>query len=133
MASASDRALDRPAAGRGAWRRTTGYGLAALSATKAVDLCTTLVGLSLRTGFRESNPLIARVIASVGTVPGLVVTASLTVVVVALVTEGAAAVLERRSSGPSRGLPALRLVGYGSASAVNLAAAVHNAVLLAVV
>jgi hypothetical protein len=133
MASArDDRTPGRVAAVGARWsrsRRASAYGVLALSASKAADLATTVVGLSLRTGFREANPLIAPVIASVGVVPGLLAAASVTVAVVALVTEGGVVALRRGSASP-RHLATVRLFGYGLPTAVSLAAAAHNASLL---
>jgi|GEM_PF-540680 hypothetical protein len=104
-------------------------GVGALTLTKGADVLTTVGGLRLAPALRESNPLAAAAIQQVGVLPALLGLGTVTVLIVALLTElGVVAV--RRFPGttvPDR--LAVRLVGYGLASIINLAVAAHNVAL----
>lgn len=101
--------------------------LGALVFSKGLDAGTTLVGLLFVEGLVESNPLVRMVVRRVGVLPGLVVlTAALVLVVVAVTELGV--VLGGRVD--VRESP-VRCIGYGFPSALSVAAASHNGVLIA--
>ena len=102
----------------------------ALVASKSGDLVTTVVGLTVVDGLTERNPVAGTVFRQFGVVGLCVMTAAVLLVVV-LVVEYAASVLERHddtSIGPST----VYFLGYLPLVTVFGAATVYNAVLLCI-
>jgi len=105
--------------------------VAVLAATKAADAATTYLGVEVVAGVHEANPVVAGVLAAHGTVPGLAAVTAAVVCAVALVTETAVAAAARYADASPQSQFAVRLVGYGLPSAVNVAVSVRNAAVLA--
>lgn len=101
-----------------------------LAATKAADAGTTLVGLGAVPGVQESNPVVVEAMGRLGVPLALLVLSLAVVVVVTLVVEGTAAALVVAGSSPPWGPVAVKLTGYGLASVVHVAIAVHNVSIL---
>jgi len=105
-------------------------GFLLLSATKAADVLTTAVGLTLIPGLTELNPIASTVFGEMGAVDGLVALGTGVVLVTGLAVEFCACEAYRHTGSPT--LPALLRIGaYGSLSTVYAYAAVNNAVLIA--
>jgi hypothetical protein len=101
-----------------------------LAVSKLADSVTTAVGLLAVPGLAEGNPAIRALIARLGVLPALAVVTVGVVVLVVATTEAGVRCSQRLDGSPrTRGL--IRSLGYLPLSALFLAAAVHNAVLLA--
>lgn len=106
-------------------------GVLALAGTKAGDVLSTLAGLHLVGGLSEGNPLVATTMGSIGTVPGLLVVAAVTVLCIVAVTEAAVLLLRERYAVRSARVRYVRAVGYGLPALLNVAVTAHNVALIA--
>jgi len=113
-------------------RSLTGGRLAwgAFVAAQFADAFTTVVGLELA-GVREANPLAAAAVEAFGAPAGLALLSLVVVGVVTAVTEVGIVVLRYRGESDAWVRGGVRALGYGIPVATSLAAAAHNAVLLA--
>jgi len=109
--------------------RAASVGVIAVVATKALDVLTTLVGLHA-TQLVEANPVVLHVVASVGTVPGLLAIGALTVLAVVALVEATVYALSLRFDPSPMGVLAVRVVGYGIPAVFNALVATHNALLI---
>ena len=113
---------------------TPRVGVAALAATQAADVLTTLFALRYVPGLEEANVVAAAAIGAFGPLLGLTLAALLAVGGVALVTELGVTIVREHAEGPReevRTVAAVRLVGYGPLTALNVLVALHNASLVA--
>lgn len=106
--------------------------VAVLAATKAADVVTTFVGLRAFSGIHEANPVAVAAMAVLGVPLALLALAAVTVLVVTAVTELVAATVAADAATPPWGTTAVKLTGYGLASAVHVVVAARNAALIAV-
>ncbi|QLG64304.1 hypothetical protein [Halorarum salinum] len=112
-------------------RLTPRVAAGALAATQAADLLVTLVALRFVPGVREANVVAAAAIASFGPAVGLTAVAAVAVGGLILVTERAASFVGSHPDGSPEAVTAVRLVGYGPMTALNVVVVVHNALLIA--
>lgn len=103
-------------------------GIVALVGAKGLDVASTLYGLR-SAGLVELNPVAAGAMDALGTAPGLVALAGVTVLVAVAVTETAARRYGDAVLGPSR----LRWLGYAPHVVASLAAALNNLLLAGLV
>jgi hypothetical protein len=108
---------------------TVRQGVAALIATRSLDIVTTVFGLALVPQLEEANPVARVVFEELGVLGGSLFLSLAALVFVTLATELGVRSVER-SGGPGNAR-ILRYVGYGVPSAVSLAAALHNVRLIA--
>ncbi|WP_424020038.1 hypothetical protein ACOZ4N_20135 (plasmid) [Halorientalis pallida] len=102
----------------------------ALVASKAGDLATTVVGLTVVDGLSERNPLADMIFHQFGII-GLVTVSTIAVLVVVFVVEWAAGVLER-SDETGMGPDTVYLLGYFPLVTVFGGVTVFNVVLLCI-
>lgn len=105
-------------------------GIAAVSATKALDVGTTIIGLTLVDHLEEGNVLVAKSMALLGVETALISVSVLTIAAITISTEAA----RRLASNPSDAQPiqpaTIRLVGYGTPSLYHIGIATYNFVLI---
>jgi len=106
-----------------------GLGVAVLSATKALDAVTTVVGLTAVDHLEEGNELVARTMAVLGVDVALVVISVLTIAGITLSTE-AGRRLAAGQPDPSIEPATVRLVGYGTPSLYHVGIATYNLILI---
>ncbi|WP_313696260.1 hypothetical protein [Halorarum halobium] len=110
-----------------------GVGVFALVLTQAGDLVTTLVALRSVPALEEANVVVARAIAAFGPTVGLTVASVVAVGSLVAATELGAAIVRDHADGSRRVVGAVRLLGYGPATALNAGVVAHNVLLLATV
>lgn len=103
----------------------------ALVLSKLLDGATTAVGLLFVPAVAEANPLLRRLVAVLGIVPGVVLGTLVVVGTVVLVTEAGVLACQRLDPEPRRWGRIVRTVGYGPLTVVFAIAAVNNLVLIA--
>lgn len=103
-------------------------GIAALVSAQGLDIASTLYGLR-SPGLVELNPVAAGAMTALGTAPGLLVLAGVTVLAAVAVTETAA----RRFGDAFLGAGRIRWLGYAPHVVASLAAALNNLLVAGVV
>lgn len=103
-------------------------GVVALAVTKAADVATTAVGLRIAPALGERNPLAVAAMGAYGVFPGLLGVATVTLLGIVAVVEGA---FHLSASSDDGALHRGRLACYGVASLYHVGVAVYNAVLIA--
>lgn len=111
--------------------RAARWGIATLLTTKAADLGTTLVALRSAGTLRESNPLAALAIRTVGLLPALVCLLAAAVAVIVVVTETGVRALDLFEDPGARSRIVVRAAGYGLPSLLQAVIVAHNLSLLA--
>ena len=107
--------------GRPATADQRAVGIAALVAAQGLDTASTLYGLRTA-GLIELNPVAAGAMRALGTAPGLLALAGVTVLVAVAVTETAA----RRYGDAVLGAGRVRWLGYAPLVVTSLGAALNN-------
>jgi hypothetical protein len=105
--------------------------IAVLVATKLADAATTYVGLEFASGVHEANPAVAELVATYGVAPALVGVTVAVVCAIAVVTELAVGAVRRYLDAAPDARLVLRLAGYGLPSAVHVAVAARNVIVVA--
>lgn len=103
-------------------------GIAAVLFTKGTDLLSTVYGLALVEGLSERNPVASAVVTHAGLI-GLAVAAVVGTLVVVLVVEWGAGVIEQLAA-DGRLVTALYLASYGSLTFLYALATVNNVSLI---
>lgn len=109
---------------------TPRVGAGALAATQAADLLVTLVALRFVPGVREANAVAAGAIAAFGPAVGLAAAGILAAGGLILVTELAASFVGSHPDGSPRHVTAVRAIGYGPMTALNVVVVSHNVLLI---
>lgn len=110
----------------GTQHRSIPVGLPSLVLSKAADTTTTLIGLQFVPFVFESNPHLRMLMASIGSIPALLLGTVAVLGLVVGVTESARLACQRFDCDVDSAERMVRFVGYVPLSIVFLAASLHN-------